>query len=362
MKPKIKISFRLLSLFLLVSICLCACSFAVDMGEDVLTYEEESIATSEVRYWFATLKTRYLISQNAQGNDTEIFWNSKTASGISHAEQFYGIAKNYLSELLVCKHLFSAWELTYLNDGKSQAKSQIENVKKYYQDDLDEWNALLADLGVDETQLCSIYLTNYQKDAVKRQILADLTASSTQYAAALQDYFLHSYLRVHVAVIYLNRDPQNSTTELSENEIAQKDARANELLQKGIQGEDPKTLIDTYTEYKAPSSQNGIFLAPQDASVYPAEVYSAMTTMQIGTWQRVNVEKDGVQYAYVFYRCPLGDYNLMNDNEKSLLTSRTQERYYQTMIAQWYARVSCNQTLWDSFSVITIPASKNTNL
>ncbi len=362
MHTKIKTSFRLLALFVLCALTFCACSFEVEMGEDVFTYQEESIATSEVRYWIATLKTQYLISQNAQGNDTEIFWNSKTTSGISHAEQFRAIVKNHLSELLVCKHLFSAWELRYLNDGKTQAKSEIADIKKYYEDDIEEWDALLSDLGVDETQLCSIYLTNYQKDAVKKQILSDFTASATQYASALQEYFADSYLRVHIAVIYLNRDPSNSENVLSPTEIAQKEARVAELLQKAREGQDPKTLIDTYTEYTPPSSQNGIFLASQDASAYPDQVYSAMTQMQIGTWQRVDIERDGIQYAYVIYRSPLGDYNLMNDNEKSLLASRTQERYYQTTVAQWYSHISCNQTLWDSFSVITIPASKNTNL
>ncbi len=348
---------------LLIFACLfTACSLTVDMGDPVLTYGDEAMTTVEVRYWISNLKTQYLASQNQKGNDSQTFWDSLRSDGVSHADYFKNMVKQYLTELLVCKQLFAAWGLDYTEGGKEQALKQIENVKKYYEDEMDEWESLLEILGVNEDQLATIYLTNQKKTAVKEQIVSNLTVSEYDYTTALNAYFHEAYMRVRVAVIYLNRDSANPDRVLSEGEILEKHARADELLQKGIAGEDASQLTSEYSEYPIATSDNGIFLTKEDAAVYHESLSGAMASMQVGQWKRVDIEQDGVQYAYVIYREELGSYSLMNENESSLLAERTQDRYYQTRIVAWYHNVSCNQTLWDSFSVVSIPANKNTNL
>ncbi len=356
---------RILSLcaMLLVLACLfTACSLTVDMGAPVLTYGDEAMTTVEVRYWISNLKTQYLAAQNAKGNDSQTFWDSLRPDGVSHAEYFKNMVKQYLTELLVCKQLFAAWGLDYTEGGKEKALKQIENVKKYYEDDMDEWNALLDILGVGEDQLASIYLTNQKKTAVKQQIVSNLTVSEYDYVTALNAYFHEAYMRVRVAVIYLNRDSVDSDRVLSEGEILQKHARADELVQKGTAGGDAAGLITEYSEYPIFASDNGVFLTKEDADAYHESLSGAISSMQIGQWKRVDIEQDGVQFAYVIYREELGSYSLMNENESGLLAERTQDRYYQTKIVEWYHNVSCNQALWDSFSVVSIPANKNTNL
>ncbi len=353
----------LLRLLTLVSLCcLLLTSCGADMGDTVFSYQEETISSSEVTYWIATMKTRYLVSQSAIGNDTEIFWNSLRSDGVTHAEHFKGLVKQQLSELLICKHLFDAWDLDYPNGGKSQAKADIANKKSYYEGEMQEWEELLSDLGVTETQLVNIYLTNQMQTAVKNRILSEFTVAQNEYADALQTYFLANYRCVKIVAIYQNYDPNNPSKVFTPTEIQEKNQLADTVLEKGQSGTDAKSLIAQYSENKGELPENGIFLTEADASAYDEALYQAIMTMQIGEWKRVDTQSNGISCAYLIYREQIGDYNLMSSAEKSTFASRVQSHHYQTAIANWMSQVACDQAIWDTFSVIAIPASKNTNI
>ena len=346
---------------MLASFASCASCFTIDMGETVMSYQGEKITTVELTYWMATLKTQYLSSSVAPANDSPAYWNSEAGDGLTHKENFDAILQNWLKELLVAKYLFREWGLEYTNGGKTAAKNELADLKKYYKGDEAEWEEQLYRLGVTEESLVQIYLEEQKLKEVRSRIIADLTASNLLYAQTLQEYYLENYANVTFVTIYLNVDPNHGYEKLTEAQIAQKEAKVQEVISKTEAGEQPGKLVSEYSEFDMSAVPNGVYVSMSDRYTYGTEFCEKALELEEGAWARLDAEQDGVKCAYILYKIPYRDYEGMSENELALLVERTQLSHCGTIMNEYSKNVTVHTEVWEQFSVITALGSLNTN-
>ncbi len=348
-------------LLLLLGVCLssCASCLTLDMGEAVLSYKGEEITTVELTYWMSTLKTRYLSGIYGEDTSSVTFWETENEDGQTHKQQFDDLLLRWLKELVVAKYLYRSWDLDSA-PSKSEIKSEIKDLKQYYEEEPKEWQKQLDRLGVTEESLVQIRLGQAKLVAVRERMIADLQASDRNYSKELERYYLENYANVTFATIYLNVDSEDME-KLSQEEAKKKEEKVQEALAKALGGETPAKILSDYSEFDMTNFPNGIFISLDDAANYGTKFCQKALEMKDGEWIRFDMEAEEVKCAYLIYKMPLGDYSKMSENEKSDLQDRTLSAFCSESLMTYTEEVTLYTEIWDQYSVITAQASKNTN-
>ena len=113
-------------------------------------------------------------------------------------------------------------------------------------------------------------------------------------------YFKDNYWHMKYIVIYTTKLATDSkgnykydssgtlvTEPLTEEEFAEKLAKAEEALAKAQAGEDFDELIITYSEYDTTAYPSGFYVSVNELSTYGANIVSALAEMQVGEVRRV---------------------------------------------------------------------------
>ncbi len=345
----------------MLSLCLSSCSscLTLDMGETVLSYHGEEITTVELTYWMSTLKTKYLSAIYGEDTDSAAFWDKEATAGKTHKQQFDELLLTWLKELVVAKYLYRAWNLDAI-PSKSEVKSDIKDLKQYYEDEPEEWQLQLQRLGVTEESLVQIRLGEEKLNAVRKQIVTDLKSSDQNYAKELERYYLENYANVTFATVYLNVNP-DTMEKLTETQAQQKETKVQEALSKALGGTAPSEILAAYSEFDMKNFPNGIFLSLDDGPSYGTKFCEKALEMPEGEWVRFDMEAEEVKCAYLIYKFPLTDYSKMSDGEKSDLEERTLSAYCDQSLMTYAQEVTLHTEIWEQYSVVIAQASKNTN-
>lgn len=343
----------------------CSCFEQVNFGDTVMELNGFQTGTVELQYWLATMKTLYLKEHGATGNDTATYWKTVRSDGKTNREALESNVVQWMKELLAVRYLCDLYGIRCDTSEKEAAVQQIEEKKHYYEQDQDlaRWERMLEALGVTEDSLREIYLYETLREKLKTYFQTDATFSSVDYAKQLNQYFLDHYAHVRFAIIYTEQDPETGKA-LTAAEKAQKEATIAEALRMGRKGEDAKWLVSYYSEYNMDSMPNGSFFCEADAQNYGDTLIQEIFDMEVGEWRRIDAESEGVAYTYILTREPVSDcnYSMMSEMEMQWLESYYHDAYYWERVSIYMQSVNVSETIWDTYNVTTVRASKNTNI
>lgn len=246
---------------LLLAMIMLVCSLA-GCGEEAVaavTFRDTVITENEYIYWMSTYKGIFLQALGTT-TDNSVYWSTEMAEGITYGDYFDVLAQSSIMSNAVALQLFDEYGLTL-------TKEEINSVDTAI-------NELITSVGGRST--LNSYLVAY---GINLDILRDVKLDSLK-AAKLQDYlygengidgatdeelaeyYEDNYYRAKFIVIRSDKDyirDENGdiildeeagsylTRDLTEDEVAEKEALAKDLELRITAGEDFEKLMNEYT-------------------------------------------------------------------------------------------------------------------
>lgn len=294
-------------------------SCAADTSPEVLTLDSYKITANMYNYWASTSKANFL-SADSSAADTEQFWSSEYASGVSFGEYCDSLIQNDIKKTLICLKLFDDEKLSLPDETVKAIDDGIELYLNEYADgNKNTFNATLAKYGANMDILRNIYIAEAKREMLYNHLYGE-GGRLALTDADKEEFFMERYY--HLQIIYINdkfeqvtdeegnyvtnADGTYATRALSEEEEAKKKA-AIDAVKAGIEaGEDFNALYEKYSEMK--SYKDGYYFSP-DAS-YGSTLFnilaSEIAAVEIG--KTTVYESDGGTYIMKRYENGSGDW------------------------------------------------------
>ena len=286
-------------LVLCISLPLCACTVSSPAYASAGKYE---ITRNMYEYWTAYYKAGFYASFAGyglvDGEYDESVWDQSADGKNTLGEQVTEHVDSLIKEMLVCAKLFD--QLGLSND--ANVKKQIEElVDELLKSDMDkagsrqELNAILGVYGMNINTLRRVF--EYE---AKASVVADrLFGEGGEYAVTdteREQYYQQNYHRAkHILITndekYVlddNGDPKIDiytgryvTEELTEEEKAEKQKLAQDILSRCESGEDFEALAEEYNEDGGKSVYTDGYFVTAD-SLFDTKYLTAVLTMEEG--------------------------------------------------------------------------------
>ncbi len=368
-----KLKTRLLCLILaLISVLSVLSGCGVIKGDTVMQLDGYKITEAMYSYWMARYKTVFLSEFN-NSKDTEQFWKSKTADGITYEKYITDYINRYAREVLISMKLFDDYGLSFTADDKKAIREYIKGLNTAY-GSKSELNTYLSDYGLNAKTLETIYFAEMKVDKVK----AALFEAGGVFAVNDEDrekYYTENYYCAEWIYIYtdvkLKKDENDTyytdtngnyiTEPLTEAEKVAKDAKIAELKGK-LSTVDFRALRQEYSEEVLAKYENypdGVFLSANDYKNYGTGFIKKISETEIGS--TTEFTEEGV--LFIIKRYELKDYSKLTEQEFNLMKGF--EGYVVTgKMNSYYAaiEVKTNEDVLSRFDIKTFIKLSNTNI
>lgn len=308
--------FLLSVVMLLPSLLLSGCAKKYDA---VMEYHGIELTEDMYYYWMSTFK-RNILAAFDDAYDTEDFWQMPFDEGRTVEEYFTEIIHAQLKNYLIAQHLYKTNRLTLDSSVKKAIAADIEEKIDYY-GGRSKLNEALSELMLNIDSLEKIYTWEEKYDTVYQYLFGEggeLTVSD----AALIEYYEKNYSRIRYIVFYTTKivtdeNGNQSTTEMTEEELAETMARIEECQKRIDAGEDFATLQELYSEYDTSSYPNGFFVSVNELDIWGGEIIGAVQKAEVGQVCRVEEE------AAVFFveKCTLTSFEDLGEQDTAQLSS-----------------------------------------
>ncbi len=315
MKTTLKLLSLMLACILILPMAGCAKTTAA------LSYGENEITTNMYRYWLSSYKGRFLYTYTDM-TDTDAFWDSILYEGVTAEEYLNGVVLENTKRSLLCMELFDRYNLTMPESMLAEIDTYIDDLVNEYSDgNRREFNALLAEYGINIDMLREIYIAEdqamvlydylYGEGGPRALSEEDLDAYYREnYVRIRHIYVNNAYTQVTNEAGYLQYDSSGNalTRALTEEELAEKQAIIDAIDEALANGEDFAAVYEKYSEDKY--YVNGYYLT--EDTPFISEVVDAAFALAVDGW--ISVTSDyGTHYIK---RLPLED-NAYNESTNS---------------------------------------------
>ncbi|MBQ8746513.1 MAG: peptidylprolyl isomerase [Clostridia bacterium] len=290
MKTTLKLLSLLLAAFLILPIAGCAKMTAA------LSYGENEISTNVYRYWLSSYKGRFLYSYTDM-TDTDQFWDSILYDNVTTEEYLNGVVLGNVKRDLICMELFDQYKLSMPDAMLKDIDLYITDlINEYANGNTREFNAMLANFGINADILRDIYIAEDQKIVLYDYLYGE-NGPRALSEEDLDAYYRDNYVRVrHIYVNDANTQVTNEagypqydssgnalTRALTEAELAEKQATIDAIDAALANGEEFADVYEKYSEDKF--YVNGYYLT--EDTPFISEVVDAAFDLEIGSWVRV---------------------------------------------------------------------------
>lgn len=290
-------------------------------GETVLEYKGYKISEAMYGYWVALYKRDVIYSFNNR-KDTSDFWQAEVSDGVTTEDYFTDIINNQIYKYCIGQQLFDEYGLKLEKEVKTAIDADINEKIEYYGSRA-ELNSALAHINLNIELLREIYICEEKLKAVYNYLYGPYGPEALSDNDYVQ-YFKDNYWHMKYIVIYTTKLATDSkgnykydssgtlvTEPLTEEEFAEKLAKAEEALAKAQAGEDFDELIITYSEYDTTAYPSGFYVSVNELSTYGANIVSALAEMQVGEVSRV---EEG-SAIYIIKKLELPEWGQLTESE-----------------------------------------------
>ncbi len=291
---------------LLALIVILTAFFLSNRSPVVMEYGSQKITENSYRYWYSVYKYR-ILSTYKDISDTDEFWSSKNADGITYEEQFSKEIDGYIKQKIIASVLFDrgGFELT------EKARAEID---ERYNRTIDafggekKFNEHAKKLGFDADGYLNALIFDYKTAYLYRIMYSGGVFTN----AELAEFYNEKYARVKIVIIRKNDDYRREETNsykpsldsngnyIMDKYSEQKKAEAAELIA------DMKAAIDsgsmTETEYEnyykeenrdfyafANGYEDGYYLS--EYAVYePKDVIKSALSLKVGEYDYLDYD------------------------------------------------------------------------
>ena len=370
-----KIKSRLLTLLCAVAVSLAAfSSCGVIKGDTVMEYEGYKITETMYSYWLSKYKSLFLYSYN-NGKDEESFWNSKTENGEQTYKDFVtSFVDDYAKQVLISMKLFDDYSLVFSQTVKDAVSDKIDGIKQAY-GGVSYANEYLGSYGLNVKTLESIYYAQEKFNAVCEYLFGE----NGPYAVTDEEkskYYEENYYCAEWIYIYTKEKPKLSengeyitdsngeyvTEKLSEEEIAEKQALVDEIVEKLNGGEDFLTLKQKHSEEDLTKYEylpDGVNVSANDYTVYGSGFIKAIMNCKIGNY---TVFEDDFA-TFIIRRNELKSYSELSVQEKNVMLN-FDTYVYDYKCEKFFNEINVNvySDVVSRYDISVIKALSNTNI
>ena len=148
---------------------------------------------------------------------------------------------------------------------------------------------------------------------------------------------------------------------LTQEELAEKLAKAEEVFQKAQAGEDFDELIRAYSEYDTSAYPNGFYVSVSDLSIYGADIISELTDMKIDEVRRVDEESA----IYIIKKLGLPEWKNLTDSELSQLVeleNYAKSEAFDAKLSALFPEIKVNSEVVDKYKLSKIKMLSLSNI
>lgn len=273
-------------------------------GEAVMTYNNSSISENEFQYYLATYKGRFKQTYTDFA-DTAAFYASEIAEGISYETYLFDMIVENVKRTLVCDALFDEMNLKLNSSVEENIDYYINDyITEYANGNKNQFNAALAEYGINASMLKEIYLRDEKTSAVFNAMYGS-SGTSPVTDADRSAYLEENYIRIRH--IYVNNkyvyatdedgyalytaDGLKQTKAMEGEELAAKNALIAAIDESLSSGDNFEAVYDAFSEDKYYA--NGYYLT-RTTDFVPEVVDSAF---ELEEGEYVKIESDvGTHY------------------------------------------------------------------
>lgn len=269
-----------------------------------MTYNNSSISENEFQYYLATYKGRFKQTYTDFA-DTADFYASEIAEGISYETYLFDMIVENVKRTLVCDALFDEMKLKLNSSVEDNIDYYINDyITEYANGNKNQFNAALAEYGINASMLKEIYLRDEKTSAVFNAMYGS-SGTSPVTDADRSAYLEENYIRIRH--IYVNNkyvyatdedgyalytaDGLKQTKAMEGEELAAKNALIAAIDESLASGDNFEAVYDAFSEDKYYA--NGYYLTR--TTDFVAEVVDSAFELEEGEY--VKIESDvGTHY------------------------------------------------------------------
>ncbi len=368
-----KLKTRLLCLVLaLISVISLLSGCGVIKGDTVMQLDGYKITEAMYSYWMARYKTVFLSKFN-NSKDTEEFWKSETADGITYEKYITDYISRYAREVLISMKLFDDYGLSFTADEKKAISEYIKGLNTAYGSKA-ELNSYLADYGLNAKTLETIYYAEQKVDKVREALFSEggvfAVNDEDRKKYYLDNYYCAEWIYLYTDVklktdgdgkYYTDTNGNYITEPLTEAEKIAKDNKIAELKGK-LNTVDFRALRQEYSEEVLAKYENypdGVFLSANDYENYGTEFIKKISETEIGG--TTEFTEEGV--LFIIKRYELKDYSDLTKQEFNLMKGFENHVVTEKMNSYYAAiEVKINEDVLNRFDIKTFIKLSNTNI
>lgn len=331
--------------------------------EYVMKYQDKKISVNYYTYWLSSYKAR-LMYYYSDIQDSEEFWNSEYAQGVTIDSFLTSNVDDYVKRYLIADYLCDYYKISLTDSAVSSIDDQLAQIlEDVGSGSVSKFNSVASEYGVNYKMLRNIYIMEAKAEMVYDYIIEN-QIKSTITDAVIEDYYQNNYCRlkhIYISTQFStnydeNGDPVydadgNYTKDYTDEEKAAQIAKAAQL-EAVITPQNFADYVDTYNEDPAVKNYtNGFYLSA--ATDYDSNIIKAGLTMNVGEVQKVETDYG----IYFIYKCELDQGAWANNANSDFfgdIYSDVSDKLYNDLISGYYSDVQINEEVKEGISIKTV--------
>lgn len=289
-----------ISLLCTLIMSLTGCAY----GETVMSYNNSKISENEFQYYLATYKGRFKQSYTDFA-DTADFYSSEIVEGTTYETYLFDMIVENVKRTLVCDALFDEMELKLSDSIERDIDYYIDDyVNEYANGSKNQFNAALAEYGINTSMLKTIYLRDEKTSAVFDALYGssgtDRVTDADRTAYLEENYVRVRHIYVNNKYVYATdedgyalytTDGLKQTKAMEGEELAAKNALIDAIDESLTDGDDFEAVYEAFSEDKY--YPNGYYLTR--ATDFISEVVTSAFELEDGEYVKL-VSDYGTHY------------------------------------------------------------------
>ncbi len=352
----------LLVILLLLPAVLSSCSN--NHYEVVMEYNGIKLTEDKYNYWVSTFK-RNILASYSDVRDTEEFWSQPYDETRTVEEYFTEIINERIMNYLIAQDIFKKNSLTLDTSVKNAIRDDVNEKIEYYGSRA-ALNAELAGIMLNVDSLKDIYTWEEKHEKVYDYLYGKGGIDEVS-SARLSEYYRDNYSCIRYIVLYTTKiatdkdgnyvkDPTTGeyiTEELSEEELAKKNADIEECFSKMQNGEDFETLRKEYSEFDTSNYPNGFFVSANEVDIWGADIILKTKDAKVGDVYKVEEETA----VFLIEKLSLPDFGSIGDNDIKQLANLTKyatQEMYDLLFGELRKGVTLNSELLATYKLSAV--------
>ena len=194
---------------ILLALAVFLTCFALFSKKTVMKYDSYRITEDMYQYWLSDYKQK-ILRDYPDVRDSEAFWTSPTATGISYEEHFTNIIDVYVKRKLSASVLFDSLGYKLSSEARTEIENILtENIEYVSGGDKEKFETVLSKYGIDYNGYKNTLIYDY-KELYLYSLLYG-SGSSGVSAEELNEFFNAFYFRVKIIIIRTDFDYERNS-------------------------------------------------------------------------------------------------------------------------------------------------------